>query len=124
MNLIDSAKEFGGTDGHKYANAVLNQLALQLRATEMEADRKNPASGLPTAATAVNMRITQRARRIEPFYVMEMAKAAQRIANEVKHTERPMVFLNIGEPDFTAPPWCKRLPNALSRMAARNTPMP
>jgi len=50
------------------------------------------------------MRITQRAQRIEPFYVMEMAKAAQRIANEVKHTERPMVFLNIGEPDFTAPP--------------------
>jgi transcription antitermination protein NusB len=48
---IDLAKEFGGTDGHKYVNAVLNQLALQLRATEMEADRKNPASGLPTAAT-------------------------------------------------------------------------
>jgi aspartate/methionine/tyrosine aminotransferase len=50
------------------------------------------------------MRITQRAQRIEPFYVMEMAKAAQRIGNEVKHTDRPMVFLNIGEPDFTAPP--------------------
>ncbi len=48
---IDLAKEFGGTDGHKYVNAVLNQLALQLRATEMEADRKTPASGLPTAAT-------------------------------------------------------------------------
>ena len=48
---IDLAKEFGGTDGHKYVNAVLNQLALQLRATEMESDRKNPASGLPTAAT-------------------------------------------------------------------------
>ena len=28
---IDLAKEFGGTDGHKYVNAVLNQLALQLR---------------------------------------------------------------------------------------------
>ncbi len=50
------------------------------------------------------MRITQRAQRIEPFYVMEMAKAAHRIANEVKHTDHPMVFLNIGEPDFTAPP--------------------
>ena len=48
---IDLAKEFGGTDGHKYVNAVLNQLALQLRATEMEADRKNPAADLPTAAT-------------------------------------------------------------------------
>ena len=50
------------------------------------------------------MRITLRAHNIEPFYVMEMAKAAQRIADEVKHTDRPMVFLNIGEPDFTAPP--------------------
>ena len=50
------------------------------------------------------MRITQRAQRIEPFYVMEMAKAAQRMAAEVKHTDQPMVFLNIGEPDFTAPP--------------------
>ena len=50
------------------------------------------------------MRISQRAQRIEPFYVMEMAKAAQRMAAEVKHTDQPMVFLNIGEPDFTAPP--------------------
>ena len=50
------------------------------------------------------MRITQRAQRIEPFYVMEMAKAAQRIAHEVRHSDQPMVFLNIGEPDFTAPP--------------------
>ena len=50
------------------------------------------------------MRITQRAQRIEPFYVMEMAKAAQRIAQEVRHSDQPMVFLNIGEPDFTAPP--------------------
>ena len=48
---IDLAKEFGGTDGHKYVNAVLNQLAPQLRATEVEADRKTPSIDLPTAAT-------------------------------------------------------------------------
>ena len=48
---IDLAKEFGGTDGHKYVNAVLNQLALQLRTTEVEADRKTPTADLPTAAT-------------------------------------------------------------------------
>jgi N utilization substance protein B len=48
---INLAKEFGGTDGHKYVNAVLNQLAPQLRATEVEADRKTPAVDLPTAAT-------------------------------------------------------------------------
>ena len=48
---IDLAKEFGGTDGHKYVNAVLNQLAPHLRATEVEADRKTPKIDLPTAAT-------------------------------------------------------------------------
>ena len=48
---IDLAKEFGGTDGHKYVNAVLNQLAPQLRATEVEADRKTPSVDLPSAAT-------------------------------------------------------------------------
>ena len=50
------------------------------------------------------MRIAQRAERIEPFYVMEVAKAAAALAREVVHTDRPVIFLNIGEPDFTAPP--------------------
>jgi len=36
---IELAKEFGGTDGHKYVNAVLNGVAPQLRAAEVEADR-------------------------------------------------------------------------------------
>ncbi|HSU23402.1 transcription antitermination factor NusB [Comamonadaceae bacterium OTU4NAUVB1] len=36
---IELAKEFGGTDGHKYVNAVLNGLAPQLRGGEVEADR-------------------------------------------------------------------------------------
>ena len=50
------------------------------------------------------MRTSQRAQRIEPFYVMEVAKAASERAREVAHTDQPMIFLNIGEPDFTAPP--------------------
>ena len=50
------------------------------------------------------MKIAQRARRIEPFYVMEVAKVASALAREVAHTASPMMFLNIGEPDFTAPP--------------------
>lgn len=49
------------------------------------------------------MKISGRAQRIEPFYVMEVAKAASTLAHEVAHTESPMIFLNIGEPDFTAP---------------------
>ncbi len=50
------------------------------------------------------MQIAQRAARIEPFYVMEVAKAASALAREVAHTDRPVLFLNIGEPDFSAPP--------------------
>ena len=50
------------------------------------------------------MKISSRAQRIEPFYVMEVAKAASAMARDLVHTDRPMVFLNIGEPDFTAPP--------------------
>ena len=50
------------------------------------------------------MKISSRAQRIEPFYVMEVAKAASEYAREFAHSQRPMIFLNIGEPDFTAPP--------------------
>jgi transcription antitermination protein NusB len=35
---IELAKEFGGTDGHKYVNGVLNGLASELRAREVQAD--------------------------------------------------------------------------------------
>ncbi|HPK31618.1 MAG: transcription antitermination factor NusB [Ottowia sp.] len=41
---IELTKDFGGTDGHKYVNAVLNGLAPKLRAAEVSADRgKHPA---------------------------------------------------------------------------------
>ena len=36
---IELAKEFGGTDGHKYVNALLDRLAQQLRSVEVAADR-------------------------------------------------------------------------------------
>ena len=50
------------------------------------------------------MQISARALAIEPFYVLEVAKAAAQLAQTLAHTDAPMVFLNIGEPDFTAPP--------------------
>jgi aspartate/methionine/tyrosine aminotransferase len=54
------------------------------------------------------MKLARRLERIEPFYVMECAKAAGRIAASAACDPRqggePMIFLNIGEPDFTAPP--------------------
>ena len=36
---VELAKEFGGTDGHKYVNGVLNGLAPTLRADEVAADK-------------------------------------------------------------------------------------
>lgn len=54
------------------------------------------------------LRLASRLAHIEPFYVMECAKAAERIARspacDPAQGGEPMVFLNIGEPDFTAPP--------------------
>jgi len=38
------------------------------------------------------MKISSRAQRIEPFYVMEVAKAAASLAREVAHTDSPMIF--------------------------------
>ena len=50
------------------------------------------------------MQISQRAQAITPFYVMEVAKAAAEIGQRYAGSDKPMVYLNIGEPDFTAPP--------------------
>jgi len=47
---------------------------------------------------------------------MEVAKAAAAMARELAHTHQPMIFLNIGEPDFTAPPLVRQ---AASRAIAQ-----
>jgi aspartate/methionine/tyrosine aminotransferase len=48
----------------------------------------------------VNHRTALRTQGIEPFYVMEIVKEAQRLSE----AGRSIVHLSIGEPDFTAPP--------------------
>jgi aspartate/methionine/tyrosine aminotransferase len=50
------------------------------------------------------MKIAKRAERIEPFYVMEVAKAAAQLEQQAGNDAPPMIHLTIGEPDFTAPP--------------------
>ena len=50
------------------------------------------------------MKLAERLSFIEPFYVMEFAKAAAELARSPACADSPMIFLNIGEPDFTAPP--------------------
>lgn len=37
---IELAKAFGGTDGHKYVNGVLDKLAAEIRTAEVEAKRQ------------------------------------------------------------------------------------
>ena len=53
------------------------------------------------------IRTASRLARIEPFYVLECAKAADLIAKSPACDPalggEPMIYLNIGEPDFTAP---------------------
>jgi N utilization substance protein B len=39
---IELAKDFGGADGHKFINGVLDKLAPQLRSVEVEAARNRP----------------------------------------------------------------------------------
>ncbi len=58
------------------------------------------------------MKFSTRAEKIEPFYVMEVAKAAQQLAREVAQGPEPMIFLNIGEPDYTAPASVQAAANA------------
>ena len=52
------------------------------------------------------MKLASRLEAIDPFYVMEMAKAARAMADEPGcdplRGGEPMIYLNIGEPDFTA----------------------
>ncbi len=54
------------------------------------------------------IRTARRLEQIEPFYVMECAKAAEAIARSAAcdpaQGGEPMIFLNIGEPDFGAAP--------------------
>jgi aspartate/methionine/tyrosine aminotransferase len=52
------------------------------------------------------MKLASRVERIEPFWVMEMAKSAREVAAgpacDPARGGEPMIYLNIGEPDFTA----------------------
>jgi len=55
--------------------------------------------------------------------VMEVAKAASKLAQSLEHTSEQMVFLNIGEPDFTAPPLVQQAAQrAISKGLSQYTP--
>lgn len=54
------------------------------------------------------MRLASRVSQIEPFWVMECLKMAEAISRgplcDPAQGGRPMIYLNVGEPDMTAPP--------------------
>jgi aspartate/methionine/tyrosine aminotransferase len=60
----------------------------------------------PALPPATAFRTAGRLQHIDPFWVMECAKAAQEIARspacDPARGGEPMIYLNIGEPDFTA----------------------
>jgi aspartate/methionine/tyrosine aminotransferase len=65
------------------------------------------------------LRTAARLEHIEPFYVMEFAKAAAALAHspacDPARGGEPMIFLNIGEPDFVAAPAVAEAANACLR---------
>lgn len=69
------------------------------------------------------MKLAARLDRIEPFYVMELAKAAAQVAAgplcDAARGGRRMIRLNIGEPDFGAAPAVRE---AIARIAQGATP--
>jgi aspartate/methionine/tyrosine aminotransferase len=69
------------------------------------------------------MKLASRLDHIEPFYVMELAKAAAQLAAgplcDPAHGGRRMIRLNVGEPDFGAAPAVR---DALTRIARGPTP--
>ncbi len=65
------------------------------------------AAAQAAAPVATHFKTAGRLDHIDPFWVMECAKAAQDIARspacDPAQGGEPMLYLNIGEPDFTAP---------------------
>ncbi len=50
------------------------------------------------------MQLSDYARQVVPFYVMQMMREAAALAPQAAASGQPMIYLNVGEPDFTAPP--------------------
>jgi len=57
----------------------------------------------PATVQPIMMPIAQRAQQIAPFYVMQVAEKARALAAASPPGSPRMLYLNIGEPDFTAP---------------------
>lgn len=61
---IELAKSFGGTDGHKYVNGVLDKFAAQVRAEEIALQAGNPAVAKKSRAVKKMPTVVTKARRV------------------------------------------------------------
>ncbi len=61
---IELAKSFGGTDGHKYVNGVLDKLAAQVRSPEVAFQSENPASAVKPRVARKTPTVVTKARRV------------------------------------------------------------
>ena len=59
---IELGKSFGGTDGHKYVNGILDKLAATVRAEEIAFQADVPESAPARKTTAV--KVTTKTRRV------------------------------------------------------------
>ncbi len=59
--------------------------------------------------------VSQRAQQIDPFYVMQVAEQARALAATSGPHDPRMIYLNIGEPDFTAAPLVQQAAEAAIR---------
>ncbi len=62
---VELAKEFGGTDGHKYVNGVLNGLAPSLRVEETKVNR--PVALIKSAQAAIKKEAVEPSSTVEPM---------------------------------------------------------
>ena len=59
------------------------------------------------------MNLSQRAQSIDPFYVMQVAKRAAQLERTLPPDAQRMIYLCIGEPDFSAPEPVQAAANAM-----------
>lgn len=61
---IELAKSFGGTDGHKYVNGVLDKLAAQVRAGEIAYGAENPETAVKPRVARKTPTVVTKVRRV------------------------------------------------------------
>ena len=93
---VEPGQAFGGTDGHKYVNGVLDKVAADLRPAEVRAHAA-PRSGMTAAARHIEALLRDGVRQGR----RPRSRAARPGVDPARGGE-PMIFLNIGEPTSPA----------------------